>query len=113
MSRFLFLSILCFLSIIPLFSQQTTYGIKAGGNIANLTDNDDFNSKFGIHFGAVAQIELSETLKLQPEFLYSAQGYQRDLPDNQLRLCRIRHNQPGSSQDVLLETRGQSDQGLL
>ncbi|NNL32449.1 MAG: outer membrane beta-barrel protein, partial [Flavobacteriaceae bacterium] len=54
---------------------QVTYGFKAGGNLAKFTDNSDFEFKFGMHFGGVANIQLSDAFSLQPELLYSAQGY--------------------------------------
>lgn len=56
-------------------AQITSFGIKVGANLTTLTNNDNFENKFGVNFGAVADIELSEVLSWQPEILYSAQGY--------------------------------------
>ena len=59
-------------------AQGITFGVKAGGNLAKFTNNDEFEFKFGPHFGAVADIEISEVFSLQPELLFSAQGYNQD-----------------------------------
>ena len=61
-----------------LSAQGVTFGIKGGANLAKLTNNDDFEFKFGLHFGGVAEIPISDAFKVQPEILYSAQGYRQD-----------------------------------
>ncbi|MBT8265778.1 MAG: PorT family protein [Bacteroidia bacterium] len=64
---------------------QVTYGFKAGGNLAKFTDNSDFEFKFGMHFGGVANIQLSDAFSLQPELLYSAQGYRQNFNGQKVR----------------------------
>ena len=73
--------------IVPfgIMAQDLSFGIKAGGNLATLTNNDDFDTRFGVHFGAVANWELSEVFSIQPELLYSAQGYKQDFNGQEVR----------------------------
>ncbi|GGX04456.1 porin family protein [Aquimarina muelleri] len=58
-------------------AQDIKFGFKGGLNFAtlngdNLRGNPD--GRTGYHIGAVAQVSLAETIALQPELLYSAQG---------------------------------------
>ncbi|NNF74615.1 MAG: PorT family protein [Flavobacteriaceae bacterium] len=85
MRRIIVFLILSGLAMNGLMAQDLIFGAKAGVNFATLTNNDDYNQKFGMHFGAVAELELSENLYLQPELLYSAQGYKRDFEGRTLR----------------------------
>ena len=71
-----FFALLFFVSLLP--AQNVVFGAKAGGNLATLTGNSDFEYKFGAQFGAVANIALSLDFSLQPELFYSAQGYRRN-----------------------------------
>ncbi len=60
------------------WSQNVSWGVKAGGNFATLTNNSAFENRFGLNFGAVADIEFSPKWGFQPELFYSAQGYEGD-----------------------------------
>ena len=54
---------------------QTTFGVKAGVNIANFAgDNWESDARTGMHFGVFAEIDVSESLAFQPEILYSMHG---------------------------------------
>jgi len=58
---------------------QTTFGVKAGVNIANLEASGEgvsmsFDSKTGVIIGGFAKFHLSEAFALQPELLYSQGG---------------------------------------
>jgi hypothetical protein len=55
---------------------QTKFGIKAGANLASLAgdDVDDAKMKIGFNVGGFAKIGLTESLSLQPELVFSAQG---------------------------------------
>ena len=59
---------------------QTTFGIKAGLTIANLTgdDADGFSSKAGGYGGAFANIPVSTMFSVQPEVLFSMEGAKFD-----------------------------------
>lgn len=57
---------------------QVTYGVKAGGNMAKFTNNDELDFKFGIHFGGMASIEVANNFSIHSELVYSAQGYRQN-----------------------------------
>ncbi len=59
------------------FGQETSFGLKAGINVASLeTSGNDYNSKAGLHIGGLAHIHLSPHVALQPELVLSMQGGQ-------------------------------------
>lgn len=52
------------------------FGIKGGLNISNMMgDLNDNNLRTSIHLGVVSEIVISDRVSLQPELLYSGQGY--------------------------------------
>ncbi|MEW7280241.1 porin family protein [Aquimarina sp. 2201CG1-2-11] len=58
-------------------AQDLKFGFKGGVNLATINGdgvNDNLDGRTGYHIGAVAQFSLLETVALQPELLYSAQG---------------------------------------
>ncbi|MGN7724090.1 porin family protein [Chitinophaga sp. 22620] len=61
-------------------AQQVSFGAKGGLNIATITDIDDSKTRASIHLGAFAKIGLTEEWAIQPELVYSGQGYKWDLP---------------------------------
>ena len=68
---------LCALSVTAtIFAQQASIGLKAGLNIANLSNSSgyDMGSKLGFNGGLLAHIHLNPSLALQPEAVYSGQG---------------------------------------
>ena len=73
---------LLFVAVATLFfttaqSQNLHFGIKAGVNFSSV-NGDDFDETDGVtgfQAGAVAKIGFSELIALQPEILFSAQGY--------------------------------------
>ena len=75
------LTLLC--SLFALQAQSVKFGAKAGLNLANITgDFEDGKTRLGPHLGAVAEISVLDKLAIQPELLYSAQGSQSDLDDD-------------------------------
>lgn len=72
---------LLFISFIG-FSQKAGFGIKAGGNMAILSGT--FNHpdswtvfKRGLHFGLFGDFRVAKAIALQPEIVYSAQGFRK------------------------------------
>lgn len=66
-----------FFAVIAMTSvnAQTSFGLKAGLNVSNLTgDLEDNKSLVGGQFGLFVEVGLSETLALQPELMFSMQG---------------------------------------
>jgi hypothetical protein len=58
-------------------SQGVSFGVKAGVNIASLTgdDTDDLDGRTSFHVGGAVNIPVSELFAVQPEVVYSAQGF--------------------------------------
>ncbi|MGJ8593623.1 MAG: porin family protein [Aquaticitalea sp.] len=76
-------TLLLFVSISTLtFSQETTYGVRGGVNISNLdfTPDADFENlhRNGFFFGGFVDYGFSESLSLQIELQYSAEGAKAD-----------------------------------
>ena len=67
---------LCTLSLgLTIFAQNSSIGLKAGVNIANLDNSGvDMGSKVGFNGGLLAHVHLAPNLALQPEVVYSGQG---------------------------------------
>ena len=61
-------------------AQNITFGAKAGLNFASMTgdDADGLDGRTSIHLGVTAEIEMSDSFSIQPELLYSGQGYTAD-----------------------------------
>lgn len=78
MSKSKFIFLLLLLSSLNIWSQESRFGIKAGPNyssvVGDLTEGLKF--RFSGHAGIFMEFELSESLKFQPELLYSSQGFQ-------------------------------------
>ena len=84
----------CALSLAAMtFAQQAAIGLKAGLNVANLSNSSgyDMGSKLGFNGGLLAHIHLAPTLALQPEAVYSSQGakYTVDGTEHELNLNYI------------------------
>jgi len=62
-------------------AQGIRFGLKAGGNLSNisgdLTNEDQYKNKFGFHGGAMLNIGLLDDgfLSVQPEVLFSQKGF--------------------------------------
>ena len=67
------------------FSQGAKFGVKAGLNVASLKIEDENNvdSRLGLHAGFLAHLHLSPQWAIQPEILYSAEGAKFDLDDDE------------------------------
>jgi Outer membrane protein beta-barrel domain len=61
---------------IAIINAQIAFGAKAGVNFSDITGEnvDSFDGRTSFHFGAVAEIEISEKFSFQPELLFSSQG---------------------------------------
>lgn len=63
-------------------AQKINFGAKAGVNFADITGIDEATKSITVmHFGAMAEIEISEKFSVQPELLYSAQGTKAKVGD--------------------------------
>lgn len=66
------------ISTTAVAQQEVKFGPKAGVNFANLSGVDNADMMTAFHFGAVAEIKFNEKFSVQPEVVYSAQGYTGD-----------------------------------
>lgn len=55
-------------------SKEIRFGVKAGLNLANLTNDEDGKVRPSFHIGAVAEFAIGDKFSIQPELLYSRQG---------------------------------------
>lgn len=61
---------------------QVRFGLKAGGNVANIDGFDNHKMKLGISVGPALQVNLAELFFMQPELLYSIKGTRSSLTQN-------------------------------
>ena len=76
-------SFLTFLGLVAISTtavaqQEVKFGPKAGVNFANLSGIDNADMITAFQVGAVAEIKFNEKFSVQPEVVYSAQGYTGD-----------------------------------
>ncbi|NNK55661.1 MAG: PorT family protein [Flavobacteriaceae bacterium] len=79
MKKILMLAAIAVLSFTTAQAQGVSFGAKAGVNFASLTGDDadmlELEGRTGFHIGAVANISISELFAVQPEIVYSTQGF--------------------------------------
>ena len=77
MKKLFLLSIIAIFAIGNVNAQQVKFGAKAGVNFASVSgdDADDIDGKTSFHVGGVANIGISDKLAIQPEVVYSSQGF--------------------------------------
>lgn len=79
MKKISLLIVSVFLSTILLAQHGPEFGIKAGLNIANMSIEPEVRNtdvRLGMHAGLLAHIHLAPEWALQPEIVYSAQGFE-------------------------------------
>jgi hypothetical protein len=61
---------------------QVNFGLKGGLNIGNIggSDVDDNKAKIGFYLGGLLEYSIQSNISIQPELLYSSQGYGVELP---------------------------------
>lgn len=75
-------TILCFSQLMVAQGSAIKFGAKAGVHLASITGNDvDVKMRPSIHIGGMAEIPVSEQFYVQPELLFSSQGYKVDSND--------------------------------
>lgn len=92
MKKLVLLTVLGLMNYLPGMAQQINFGAKAGLNLATLSEDydPDVATRTSFHFGAMAEIPLSEMFSIQPELLYSSQGATDDGDDDEeVRLSYI------------------------
>lgn len=66
------------------------WGVKAGLNVSGISNIDDSKMKASIYVGAFAEFHVNDWLGIQPEVIYSRQGFAVD--DNSVDYARARLN---------------------
>ena len=73
------LSLLCILAFAgSTYAQSPKFLIKAGLNIASLTNDPTASPRPGINLGVGTEVFINDKFSIQPELLYSAQGARFD-----------------------------------
>src|SRR5256885_1584906 len=67
---------------ITLYAQEAQFGLKAGLNIAEVTNNQsgNTNSRAGFNVGGLVHIHLDPSWAIQPELMYSTLAYSINFP---------------------------------
>ena len=68
-------------STSALAQQEVKFGPKAGVNFSSVNGNDadGKESLLGFHLGVFAEIKFNDKFAIQPEVLYSSQGYKSEV----------------------------------
>ncbi|QHL87142.1 outer membrane beta-barrel protein [Nibribacter ruber] len=75
MKRMILLGAFALISVVGA-QAQTNFGIKVGLNVANIGgDAKNTDPRTGVHAGFFATAPISDRFAIQPEVLYSQQGY--------------------------------------
>lgn len=77
MKKLLFIAAIAGLTLTTANAQGISFGVKAGVNFANVTgdDIDSADGRTSLQAGAVVNIGVSELFSVQPEVVFSAQGF--------------------------------------
>ncbi|WP_456314955.1 outer membrane beta-barrel protein [Pseudomonas shirazensis] len=75
--RKIILSAIAVMAFGSMNAQETRFGVKGGLNLSNIVggDVDGTKSLVGFHVGGLAEIKITDKFAIQPELLYSAQGF--------------------------------------
>lgn len=72
-------------------SAQVKFGGKAGINLANVSgktegEKNDYDSKVGLHIGALVEIPVSESFSIMPELNFDQMGAKEDILGEDVKL---------------------------
>jgi hypothetical protein len=80
MKKIVLVAVIAIISLVSV-NAQTSFGAKAGVNVAKLIgDVPDNESLIGFNAGLFAEITLADSFYIQPELFYSTQGGTFDFP---------------------------------
>jgi hypothetical protein len=77
MKKLSFAAVALLITVMSFGQGRTSFGIKAGVNLANIDDDlapNNTDHKVGLHIGGLAHIHVSDHFAIQPELFYSVQG---------------------------------------
>lgn len=80
MKKFLLFAAVAVFGLSTMSAQEIHFGAKAGANFASLNgdDADDVDGRTDFHVGGVVNIGITELFAIQPELIYSGQGFSAD-----------------------------------
>ena len=93
--RKLLLIVLALSFALTISAQGVRFGVKAGGNLSNLTlkedgtKDDSFKARFGFHFGGVMEYSFSPGFALQPELMLLFNGTNEDGGNGYMNFTQI------------------------
>ena len=91
MKKFTLLMAFAALFTSAAFAQEIAFGVKAGANLANITDlpegADSPDMLIGAHIGPFVKLPINENFSIIPELLFSMKGFK--VEDNALSLSYI------------------------
>jgi len=78
------------ISIAVAEAQENRIGVKGGINFANFTGYQQIGqqAKIGINAGLLYELRLNDKISFQPEVLYSSQGTEYRINENQFKIFR-------------------------
>jgi len=81
MKKIILFTALAMFAFTTVSAQGINVGAKAGLNLASVNgdDTDDVDGRTAFHVGGVVNIEISELFAVQPEIVYSAQGFTQNV----------------------------------
>jgi hypothetical protein len=78
MKKVLLVTAITIFGLANVNAQDVDFGIKGGLNFASVTNTAKDQIVTAFNIGAMAEIKISEKFSLQPELMYSGQGYDTD-----------------------------------
>jgi len=81
MRKLVLLTVITVLGLSNVNAQKIKLGAKAGLNFAFITGDNtgDLDPNTDFHFGILAEIKIADKFSLQPEVLYSGQGFDTNI----------------------------------
>ncbi len=75
--RNIILSMLILVALVDLQAQDkgVRFGVKAGFNLATVYGDFEYDPAPGFHVGGLADLAIAKKIHIQPELLYSIEGY--------------------------------------
>jgi len=81
------------LSLESFNAQEVTFGVKGGLNLASISEYQtvDPDLRVSFHFGGFVEIPLWNKFSLQPELLYSGQGFKETYSSTHMHTVRLNY----------------------
>lgn len=107
MKKIVISTIILVVTVTYTFAQNTSnFGVKAGYNLASVTDDsgNETDARSGFHVGLYSENFISENFSIQPEVMYSQQGFKIENNNSTYTLERDYINIPVMFKGYLAKT---------